>query len=181
MIKNQSRTSNADFFNRSPVMPSLVEVFIFRQPHLIEIVRQRIGELNLKLLQRRLFVGLGIKTVKVLKGRYDVFISDMFGQSHKIEVVPSGITFENQHCLDSQNFGKCRNGQLMSVKFDVSRFKRFITYQLPNSCLDAIKAAKNLDRTCNTGCLPTRNGFQLRQHSIESVPEVSQDMIGIHG
>ena len=73
-IKDQDGVIGAHCLDGPPIVPARVKVLVFGQVVFFEVVGQRLRQLDLQLVQGRLFVRLRVETVKRPQG-LDHFLS----------------------------------------------------------------------------------------------------------
>jgi len=160
-------------------MPTRSETFVLTQLSFFQVIGYGIGKLNLQLLQGRFAIGLKVQTIKRLQCKCHVVVTHVVCQRNEVKVISGGVTLENQHALDAQNFTFSRNGKPLAVVVHNRGFQRFITDQLPNASFNAIKATENLHRALYAGCLPASHRFEFFEHRIEAMSQVCQYMISV--
>ena len=85
-------------------MPAMVQIFVLGEFCFLQVVGNRIGKLNLQRLKREFSVVLPMYPVEGLQGVCHFFIAHRIGQGHEIEIVPGGVSLENQNSFDTQYF-----------------------------------------------------------------------------
>ena len=157
-----------------PVVPRCSKAAVILQIDFGEI-RRRSGGQTLGDFRERRHVGrLTIDLIELTQRLRDAVLLQSLEEDDGVQIIPRGVTRREQPRLDARHLGERRNPQSR----DFLRFQRSRAPQLTNPGQNAVEGSENEHRYAFG--LPARGRFQGREHLVEPLAQIFDDVIAVH-